>query len=113
MDVPANQPELSTTKQMSRWRLFHSHSWLSVLALVIAGILAIPVFGVIWSIFQTGDGNWPHLVDTVLPQYIQNSLILMLGVGVGVSLLGVGTAWLVVMCRFPGRRIFEWSLIYR
>jgi iron(III) transport system permease protein len=25
--------------------------------------------------------------------------------------IGVGTAWLVTMCRFPGRRVFEWALI--
>jgi iron(III) transport system permease protein len=83
----------------------------SLVAIIIAMVLAIPIIGIAWSIFQPGQGNWPHLVETVLPQYIQNSLILMLGVGIGVSVLGVGTAWLVVMCRFPGRGLFEWSLI--
>ena len=29
----------------------------------------------------------------------------------GTLLLGVGTAWLVVMCRFPGKRIFESALL--
>lgn len=90
---------------------FKTHSWLSGLALSFALLLAIPVIVIIWSIFQTGEGNWSHLVDTVLPQYITNSLILMLGVGIGVSFIGVGTAWLVVMCRFPGKAIFEWALI--
>jgi iron(III) transport system permease protein len=28
-----------------------------------------------------------------------------------VSLVGVGCAWLTSLCRFPGRRIFEWALI--
>ncbi|NNJ72695.1 MAG: iron ABC transporter permease, partial [Enterobacterales bacterium] len=95
----------------SRSFRFGGPSWLTLSALGLALILAIPVFGIIWSIFQPGEGNWPHLVETVLPQYIQNSLILMLGVGLGVSVLGVGCAWLVVMCRFPGRRLFEWALI--
>ena len=81
------------------------------MAVIIALILSIPIIGIVWSIFQPGQGNWPHLVDTVLPLYIQNSLILMLGVGIGVAVIGVGTAWLVVMCRFPGRRLFEWALI--
>ena len=35
----------------------------------------------------------------------------MLGVGVGVSLIGVGTAWLVTMCRFWGSRWLEWLLL--
>ena len=35
----------------------------------------------------------------------------MLLVGVGVCLIGVGTAWLVTMCRFWGSRWFEWGLL--
>src|ERR687885_1774133 len=35
----------------------------------------------------------------------------MIGVGVGVLLIGVGTAWLVTLCRFPGSRLFEWALL--
>jgi len=83
----------------------------SLIACIIALTLSIPIIVIVWSIFQPGQGNWPHLVDTVLPQYIINSLILMLSVGAGVAVIGVGTAWLVVMCRFPGRKYFEWALI--
>ena len=35
----------------------------------------------------------------------------MLGVGTSVLLTGVTTAWLVTMCRVPGRRVFEWLLL--
>jgi len=28
-----------------------------------------------------------------------------------VPVIGAGCAWLVTMCRFPGRRVFEWALI--
>lgn len=35
----------------------------------------------------------------------------MLGVGCGATILGVSTAWLVTMCRFPSSRIFEWGLL--
>ena len=27
------------------------------------------------------------------------------------TVIGVGTAWLVTMCRFPGRQLFEWALL--
>ena len=54
---------------------------------------------------------WSHLYQTVLRGYVLNTLGLMFGVGFGTLLIGVGTAWLVVMCRFPGRRIFEWALL--
>ena len=36
---------------------------------------------------------------------------MILGVGTGVLIIGVGTAWLVTMCRFPGRRTMEWALL--
>ena len=91
--------------------LLRMPSGFGVIGLAIAILLSVPILAIAWSIFQPGQGNWPHLVATVLPLYIQNSLILMLGVAVGVTVFGVGTAWLVVMCRFPGQRIFEWALI--
>ena len=34
-----------------------------------------------------------------------------LGVGALVAAIGVGTAWLVTMFRFPGRGVFEWALL--
>ena len=85
--------------------------WLTGIAVLIAALIIVPIASVVWSIFQPGQGNWPHLVDTVLPSYITNSLLLMAGVAIGVSFTGVGLAWLVVMCRFPGQRFFEWALI--
>ena len=80
-------------------------------ALVIAGLFAIPVFSVLVNVFAPGSGVWRHLADTVLGSYVANTLWLVLGVGIGVVFGGVGTAWLVTMCRFPGRRAFEWALI--
>jgi iron(III) transport system permease protein len=52
-----------------------------------------------------------HLASTVLPRYISNSLMLMIFVGAGTLGLGTLSAWLTVMCEFPGRRIFDWALI--
>ncbi len=37
------------------------------------------------------------------------TLALMLGVSFGVLTMGVTSAWLVTMCRFPARRVFEWA----
>lgn len=80
-------------------------------ALAIAGLFMIPVLSVLVNVFAPGPSAWRHLADTVLGSYVANTLWLVLGVGFGVSLGGVGTAWLVTMCRFPGRRVFEWTLI--
>ncbi len=80
-------------------------------ALAIAILLAIPVVSVVTNVLVPSHGVWQHLASTVLPRYLANTLWLVLGVGIGVVIGGLGTAWLITMCRFPGRRVFEWALI--
>ncbi len=77
----------------------------------IALLVSIPVLTVLVNIFIPAGEIWAHLASTVLPDYIRNSIWLMLGVGAGVFVLGVGTAWIVTMCEFPGRKFFDWALI--
>jgi iron(III) transport system permease protein len=88
---------------------------LTVIAVLVAAAIALPVLVVLLqNIFvpsvDTG-GTWRHLTQTVLGDYVLNSLLLMAGVAFGVMFGGVLTAWLTTMCRFPGRRIFEWALL--
>lgn len=61
--------------------------------------------------FADDQGTLAHLADTVLADYVANTLLLIVGVGLGVLVIGTCTAWLVTMCEFPGRRVFEWALI--
>ncbi len=83
--------------------------WISV---IIAALFAVPILTVLTQLLLPSDSEvWAHLRSTVLPQYIANTLWLTLGVGTIVCVVGTGTAWLVTMCRFPGRRVFEWALI--
>ena len=58
----------------------------------------------------SGD-TWPHLIANVLPGAVRRTLLLMAGVGLLSLLIGTGTAWLVTMYRFPGRRYFQWLLL--
>lgn len=81
------------------------------MVMAIALLIATPVLFVLSSVFTDAQEIWTHLASTVLPNYIMNSLLLMLGVGSGVLAIGVGTAWLVTMCRFPGSCQFEWALL--
>jgi iron(III) transport system permease protein len=80
-------------------------------AIAVSLVLAVPVIVVVASLLTPFSAAWSHLAATVLPSYVQNSLWLMLGVGGGVALIGVATAWLTTMTRFPGVRQFEWGLI--
>ena len=54
---------------------------------------------------------WQHLIATQLSTLLRNTLVLIIGVGIGVTLLGVSLAWLTVMCEFPGRRWLDWGLM--
>ncbi|MBF2035866.1 MAG: iron ABC transporter permease [Leptolyngbyaceae cyanobacterium T60_A2020_046] len=83
----------------------------TVVVLAIAALMLSPVLAVGISAFGNSSDVWQHLTATVLPLYVKNSLVLMVGVGLGVLGLGTSTAWLVTMCQFPGRRILEWALL--
>ena len=89
---------------------FRFNGWM-VVVVGIASLVALPVVVVLGSVFADTGEVWSHLASTVMPQYIANSIGLMLGVSVGVSVIGVGSAWLVSLCRFPGRGLFEWGLL--
>ena len=85
---------------------------LLVISAAVAALIGLPVFSVLANIFSGGTGAiWQHLASTVLPEYLWNTLGLCLGVGVGVIVVGVATAWLTAMHDFPGRRFFEWALV--
>ncbi|MBP9217475.1 MAG: iron ABC transporter permease [Sterolibacterium sp.] len=85
---------------------------LLLISAVVAGLVGFPVASVLANIFSSGTAEiWGHLGATVLPEYAANTLWLCLGVALGVVVVGVATAWLVVMHDFPGRRLFEWALI--
>jgi len=82
-----------------------------VTVVLLALAVALPVLSVAANVFAPGQGVWSHLAATVLPAYVLNSLWLMLGVGFGVAVGGVGSAWLVTMCRFPLSRQLEWMML--
>ncbi len=83
----------------------------SLLALALALAVALPVLVVFASLLVPVGEIWRHLAETVLWDYVSNSALLAAGVGLGVIALGVGAAWLVSMCEFPGRGVFEWALL--
>src|SRR4051812_13783073 len=78
-------------------------SWWSALTLVLAAVLALPTLTVLASALVPPSPILGHLVETVLAGYLANTAGLVVGVGVGVLVVGVASAWLVTMCRFPTR----------
>ncbi|MFN4172104.1 MAG: ABC transporter permease, partial [Pseudorhodobacter sp.] len=81
-------------------------------AVMIAALVLAPVLAVVWIAFNPVSNIWPHLMATVLPRYVANTLVLMLGVGVLTAVTGTVTAWLVTMYRFPGSRALDYALLF-
>src|SRR5690606_28376852 len=98
--LPARRTRWTGT--IDAWRL---------IALAAAVAVALPVLVVMTSLLAPSGEICAHLASTVLWDYLWSTFALALGVGCGVLVIGVGTAWLVSMCRFTGRRLFEWALL--
>jgi iron(III) transport system permease protein len=73
--------------------------------------VAFPILTVIGSLATPAWDVWAHLARTQLLELTLNTLLLLLGVGLGVLTLGTALAWLVVGYRFPGRAVLEWALV--
>jgi len=74
-------------------------------------LFCVPLLFVFGSLFFSAGDIWVHLFDTVLKDYVANSIFLTLGVGLCSLFLGVVPAWLVTMYRFPFSRLLEWALL--
>ncbi|MBW4546875.1 MAG: iron ABC transporter permease [Symplocastrum torsivum CPER-KK1] len=113
MEKPTRYPASTAPVNLARQlvgQVVRPNGW-TVLVIAIAFLISTPVLFVLSNIFVDSREIWQHLAQTVLARYILNSLWLMIGVGCGVLVIGVGTAWLVTMCRYPGSRLFEWALL--
>lgn len=84
---------------------------LAMAAAFVALLIMLPMAVIVAAMVTGPTDVWQHLFQTVLWDYVSNSLLLMLGVGIGVLVIGVPTAWLTSQCDFPGRKILTWALL--
>lgn len=78
---------------------------------IISALFAVPLFVVFSSLFQFDTQVWSHLVDTVLSDYVFNSLILAISVGLGTAIVGTYLAWFMVNYEFWGKVILNWLIL--
>ena len=83
---------------------------LSLIVGLVGLLVAMPILGVLVHLLRPSGTEWRETAGIVLPGFVLNTAVLLLAVAIGTTLIGTVTAWLVVMCRFPGRRLFEWAL---
>ena len=111
-------PQVKMTKQNSQvhgfndnWPRHRLDLWI-IGAVLIALVVVAPLISVLWIAFHPTENIWPHLLDSVLPRYLGNTLILMAGVAVLTAVFGASSAWLVAMYRFPGRQWLDYALLF-
>lgn len=87
---------------------------LRIVGVLVALVVALPILVLFlqWGTLGNGEERiWQHLFDTNLVRLTLNTVVLLGGVAIGVTVLGVALAALVSLCEFPGRPAFEWLLL--
>lgn len=95
---------------LARLRAYAGSGW-TLGTLATAALVLLPSLMVLASLAAPASDNWAHLSATVLPGYVSNTLKLMALVAIMTGIVGVGTAWLTVMTRFPGHSVASWALV--
>ena len=80
-------------------------------AIILSILLIGPIFSLVLTAFESNQDLWVHLVNTVLPIYVLNTLLLFTGVLTLSAGLGISTAWIVTNYSFIGKKVIEWALI--
>lgn len=82
------------------------------LSAVLLALLTLgPVVALAVSAARGDADGWAHLAAHVLPEAARQTGLLILAVGLIVTAIGVGCAWLVAAYDFPGRRVVEAALV--
>lgn len=78
-------------------------------------LLALPLcapLALLFASWATPQAEiWSHLRAHVLGEVLRNTLLLATLLGLLVSVLGIGLAWLSARCEYPGRRWLDWALV--
>ncbi len=83
----------------------------SILALLFVLIVFLPIAALAVHAISSGVDHWANLWRYVLPAATKNTLILLSGVALVVSIVGTTTSWLVTAFQFPTRNILVWALL--
>jgi iron(III) transport system permease protein len=88
--------------------------WAHFFLLLLALFLALPVLALLASWLQWNAASadlLAQMAQTVLPRYAGTTVVLCVGVGLGVMAVGALTACAVTLFEFRGRKVLEWALL--
>lgn len=79
--------------------------------LFVSLIIGLPVIVIFASLIDPQWVLWQHLAETVLADYVVNTLILACSVGVGSLLIGTALAWVISRYQFYMRNLVQWLVL--
>lgn len=84
-------------------------AWPAIAAAIAALVCAAPPLAVLVGglLAPAADAGAADLMW----RSVGGTLALVIGAGAAATVLGAAAAWLVTLCRFPGRGVFEWLLV--
>lgn len=88
-----------------------THPLLTTAAMLVAGLVVLPIVAIVWLAVSGGVADWPHLFENVIPRATGRTLQLIALTGLVTAITGVSTAWLVASCEFPLRRVLAAALV--
>jgi iron(III) transport system permease protein len=101
----------SQPKPARQWSLTMPRSGALWLALAVVTLILIPIGLLVLKLLTPDWALWQQLIQTILPPMIWNTLVLVVGVGVGTFVIGTAFAWLVSAYQFPLRNLFDKALL--
>ncbi|MFC0481993.1 ABC transporter permease [Gellertiella hungarica] len=84
---------------------------MSLLSVVIALAVLLPVAAILWLAATGGMDSLPHLFGVVFPRAAGRTLELLVLTGFFAAFWGIATAWVTTACDFPFRRLLTAALV--
>lgn len=77
----------------------------------LALLLVLPILAIFYTAVGDTDELFAHLMATVMPTYIYNTITLTIGVMVLSLVFGIPCAWFMAMCKLPTEKWLQWALV--
>ena len=95
------------------WKHLKRDTNLWSLFLVIIGLfISLPLLSLLIHLWKGPGEMWGHIQEYLLLDYIQNSILVLIGTGILSFLIGTSSAWIVSNYEFKGRKWIEWLLFF-
>lgn len=92
-----------------------SNRILPSLSISVSALMFIPILALIYQAFFAVDGNdhtFSNILDSVLWQYIKNSLLVVMATLIFACIFAIAPAWWCARYEFKGRRFLQWAMVF-